>query len=102
MSSIAESDEGQRGWVKPTRRRTLAELKVLIDEKRAELDVLVQEANELTNDGRLQAIATARNIMRAHQLTLDDVLEKPPVRASKKERAAESNELGPQDQLDLE
>ena len=61
------------GWVKPHRDRTLPELKVLIAEKRAELRILEEEAASIEETDKLQAIATARNIMRAYELTFEDL-----------------------------
>ena len=61
------------GWVKPHRDRTLPELRTLIAEKRAELRVLEDEAAEIEETDKLQAIATARNIMRAYELTIEDL-----------------------------
>ena len=69
-----QASDPQTGWVKPQRRRTLAELQALIGQKRAELKVLEDEASKLQREARLQAIAQARNIMRAHQLTIADVV----------------------------
>jgi hypothetical protein len=64
------------GWVKPERDRTLPELKLLIAAKRAELQELERQAASLSEHEKLQAIASARNIMRAHQLSVEDVLQK--------------------------
>jgi crotonobetainyl-CoA:carnitine CoA-transferase CaiB-like acyl-CoA transferase len=75
MSNDVEENRG--GWVKPQRTRTLPELKQLIEEKRAELAALEAQAFSLQEHARLEAIATARNIMRAHQLTIDDVVDRP-------------------------
>ena len=66
-------EENPSGWVKPQRSRTLSELKSLIAAKRGELQALETEAESLAETERLQAIAQARNIMRAHQLSLDDI-----------------------------
>lgn len=66
-------NDAPTGWVKPQPRRTLAELQDLIATKRLELAQLEREAFDLVNGARLQAIAQARNIMRAHQLTVQDV-----------------------------
>jgi len=63
----------QSGWVKPTRSRTLPELEQLIAVKRAELESLEAEASELREQAKLEAVAKARNIMRAHQLTVADL-----------------------------
>ena len=68
-----QQTEEPTGWVKPQRKHTLAELQALIIEKRAELKALEDEAYDLQQQARLQAIAQARNIMRAHQLTITDV-----------------------------
>ena len=59
----------QSGWVKPTKRRTLPELEQMIAVKRVELELLEAEASDLREQAKLEAIAKARNIMRAHQLT---------------------------------
>lgn len=68
-----QQQESPTGWVKPQRKRTLPELQALIKEKRTELQLLENEAFELWNDQRLRAIAQARNIMRAHDLTVHDL-----------------------------
>jgi hypothetical protein len=60
-------------WVEPQRKPTLAELHALIKEKRAELHLLENEAFELWHEQRLRAIAQARTIMRAHELTVNDL-----------------------------
>lgn len=66
-------DRELSGWTKPQRQRTLAELRVIIAERQAELDALIAEAQELENEARLKAIAQARNIMRAFELTISDL-----------------------------
>jgi len=63
----------QSGWVKPTRSRTVPELEQMIAVKRVELASLEAEASELREQARLEAVARARNIMRAHQLTPADL-----------------------------
>ena len=63
----------QSGWIKPPRRRTLPELEQMIAEKRAELELLEAEASDLREQAKLEAVAKARNIMRAHQLTPADL-----------------------------
>ena len=63
----------QSGWVKPARSRTLPELEHMIAVKRAELELLEAEASDLREQARLEAVAKARNIMRAHQLTPADL-----------------------------
>ena len=65
--------EVPRGWVKPQRSRTLAELQELIVQKRQELAELEREAEDILTTGRLEAIARVRNLMRAHELTIEDV-----------------------------
>ena len=61
------------GWVKPTRSRTLPELEQMIAVKRAELELLEAEASDLRVQAKLEALAKARNIMRAHELTPADL-----------------------------
>jgi hypothetical protein len=68
-----QQQELPSGWVKPERKRTLPELHSLIKEKKAELQLLENEAFELWHEQRLRAIAQARNIMRAHELTVHDL-----------------------------
>lgn len=67
------SFETQAGWVKPGRKRSLTELKVLIAQKRAELSALEEEAFNLEQGPRLEALVQIRNIMRAHEITIDEV-----------------------------
>ena len=69
------NDEDKGGWSRPQRQRTLPELKALIAEAEANLAALNAEADVLVQAGRLEAIAQARNIMRAQQLSLADVIE---------------------------
>jgi len=71
---MSNEEENRGGWVKPQRTRTLPELRQMIEEKRAELEALEAEAASLYEHARLEAIATVRNIMRAHELTFDDIL----------------------------
>ncbi len=67
------TDETPSGWCKPQPKRTLAEVQDLIAMKRAELTALQVEAYNLVEGPRLAAIAQIRNIMRAQQLTLEDI-----------------------------
>lgn len=67
--------ETRAGWTKPQRKPTLPELLELIATKRAELQLLESEASALQLDAKLNAVAQVRNIMRAHELTLADVLD---------------------------
>lgn len=68
-----DDDEIPKGWIKPQRSLTLADLRTLIAEKRGELALLEKQARELESHARLQAIVQVRNIMRAHALTVADV-----------------------------
>lgn len=61
------------GWVKPQRARTVPELRELIAFKRRELAELQAELQALEEGPRLQALVEIRNIMRARDLTLDDL-----------------------------
>lgn len=67
------SNDHQSGWIKPQRGLTLPELQALIQTKRAELEDLEQKAATLIEDARLEACVRIRNIMRAHQLSIDDI-----------------------------
>ena len=67
------TDEMPPGWCKPQPKRTLAELEEVIAIKRAELSALQFEMFNLVEGPRLEAIAQIRNIMRAQQLTLEDI-----------------------------
>lgn len=86
MENIATSQQHQTGWVKPTRSRTLTELLQMIADKRAELALLEAEASSLQEQAKLEAIAKARNIMRAHQLSLADIGDPSPPRGVESKR----------------
>lgn len=62
------------GWVQPQRSLTLQELKVLIAEKKEELRSLEQQVNTLLEEAKLEAFVKIRNIMRAHGLSEDDLV----------------------------
>ena len=66
-------DEIPRGWVKPVRARTIAEVKALIVEKQREVAALELELFNLQQGPRLEALAKIRNIMRAQQLSIEDI-----------------------------
>ena len=68
-----QTEEIPRGWVKPQRPRTVAELRDLIKQRHREIAALELELFNLQQGPRLEAIAKARNIMRAHELTIDDI-----------------------------
>jgi hypothetical protein len=71
--ALQNDQDHPAGWIKPRRTPTLAELEALIEEKRTELLLLEQQASSLRHETKLQALAQARNIMRAHGLTLADL-----------------------------
>jgi len=64
----------QGGWIKPQRKQTLPEIRQRLQELREEYETLEKEAAALEADAKLEAIALARNIMRAHELTIADVV----------------------------
>ena len=68
-----DKDELPRGWVKPTRPRTIAEVKALIAERQRDVAALELELFNLQQGPRLEALVQIRNIMRAQQLTVGDV-----------------------------
>jgi len=68
-----DSEELPRGWVKPVRRRTIEEVKALIIERQREVAALELELFNLQQGPRLEALAKIRNIMRAQQLTIEEV-----------------------------
>jgi hypothetical protein len=61
------------GWIKPQRAPTLSELREQLASKRAEVQALERQVRDMEHEQRLQAVAQARNIMRAHGLTLADL-----------------------------
>jgi len=67
------NEELPRGWVKPVGRRTIEEVKALIVERQREVAALELELFNLQQGPRLEAIAKIRNIMRAQQLTIEEV-----------------------------
>ena len=73
-----DTDEIPRGWVKPVRPRTITEVKALIIEREREVAALELELFNLQQGPRLEAIAKIRNIMRAQQLTMADILARSP------------------------
>jgi len=75
---MMDTDEVPRGWVKPVRPRTIAEVKALIIERQREVAALELELFNLQQGPRLEAIAKIRNIMRAQQLTMADILARSP------------------------
>ena len=68
-----DDDALPRGWVKPVRRRTVAEVRDLIVEHQRAVAALELELSNLQQGPRLEALAKIRNIMRAQQLTLEDI-----------------------------
>jgi DNA-binding protein H-NS len=62
-----------RGWVKPQRPLSNDELVVLIEARRTELKALEDELEGRLLTARLETVAKIRNIMRAHELSIDDL-----------------------------
>lgn len=75
----------QTGWVKPQRAPTYDEIMVRIGELRTELQGLEQQASDMREATRLEALVKIRNIMRAQQLTIEDILPelRRPMRAGR-------------------
>lgn len=63
----------QSGWVKPQRAPTYDEIVARINDLRTELGELERQAEEMREAARLDALVKIRNIMRAQQLTVDDI-----------------------------
>lgn len=63
----------QSGWVKPQRAPTYEEIVARINDLRTELGDLERQAEEMRETARLDALVKIRNIMRAQQLTVDDI-----------------------------
>lgn len=70
----------QTGWVKPQRAPTYEEILTRIEELRAELTALERQATDMREAAKLEALVKIRNIMRAQQLTVDDILPERPAR----------------------
>jgi hypothetical protein len=64
----------QTGWVKPQRAPTYDEIMVRINDLRTELSELEKQAADMRETTRLDALVKIRNIMRAQQLTVEDIL----------------------------
>jgi hypothetical protein len=64
----------QSGWVKPQRAPTYEEILARINDLRAELSELEKQAADMRETARLDALVKIRNIMRAQQLTVEDIL----------------------------
>jgi hypothetical protein len=75
----------QTGWVKPQRAPTYDEIMVRIGELRTELQDLERQASDMREATRLEALVKIRNIMRAQQLTIEDILPelRRPMRAGR-------------------
>lgn len=75
----------QTGWVKPQRAPTYDEIMVRIGELRTELQELERQASDMREATRLDALVKIRNIMRAQQLTIEDILPelRHPVRTGR-------------------
>ena len=64
----------QTGWVKPQRAPTYEEIMARVRELRGELEELERQASDMREAARLEALVKIRNIMRAQQLTIEDIL----------------------------
>lgn len=64
----------QTGWVKPQRAPTYDEIVERIKGLRAELSELERQAEDMREAAKLEALVKIRNIMRAQQLTVEDIL----------------------------
>ena len=64
----------QTGWVKPQRAPTYEEIMARIGELRTELEALERQASDMREATKLEALVKIRNIMRAQQLTVEDIL----------------------------
>lgn len=64
----------QTGWVKPQRAPTYEEIVARIGELRTELATLERQAHDMREAARLDALVKIRNIMRAQQLTIEDLM----------------------------
>jgi hypothetical protein len=64
----------QTGWVKPQRAPTYEEIVARIGELRTELEALERQAHDMREAARLDALVKIRNIMRAQQLTIEDIM----------------------------
>ena len=63
----------QTGWVKPQRAPTYEEICARIKDLRTELSELERQAEDMREASKLEALVKIRNIMRAQQLTLEDI-----------------------------
>jgi hypothetical protein len=64
----------QTGWVKPQRAPTYDEIVERIKDLRSELSELERQAEDMREAAKLEALVKIRNIMRAQQLTVEDIL----------------------------
>ncbi|MEK8034215.1 hypothetical protein AACH06_25595 [Ideonella sp. DXS29W] len=83
-------------WIKPLAPRTLADIDRELSEARALVAKLQAERDNLLLDERLTAIAQARTLMRAHDISLADLAEAAPTGSpnSSEVRGQRSGELG--------
>ena len=92
--------DDQTGWTAPPRALSLEQLDVLIASKREELRVLEEQAASRRGHAKLEAIAKARNLMRAFDIAWDEVAAPDPaVQAGTRSRHARSVKRVRGDQL---
>ncbi len=81
MSGIHMEEDVPTGWVKPVAKPTRESLQVRVAELRAELAQAEAQLKAMEDDTRLEALVKIRNLMRAFELTPEDLgLEAPPPR----------------------
>ena len=81
MSGIDMEEQVPTGWVKPVAKPTRESLQARVAELRAELARTEAQLKAMEDDARLEALVKIRNLMRAFELTPEDLgLEAPPPR----------------------
>lgn len=81
MPGIDMEEDVPAGWVKPVAKPTRESLQARVAELRAELAQAEAQLRAMEDDTRLEALVKIRNLMRAFELTPEDLgLEMPPPR----------------------
>lgn len=82
-------DERDRelGWYTPTKRESLLSLRDKVAKKRAELKELERQLKLMEDEAKLEAIVQIRNLMRAYDISFDDLAKRKRRAKGKAEQA---------------
>lgn len=73
ITTMYKNDDIHSGWVKPVAKPTRESLRARVAELRAELTQAEAQLREMEEGDRLEALVKVRNLMRAFELTPEDL-----------------------------